>query len=437
MADPIIRTEKLRVIYNQGKSNEVRALDGIDVKIFPQEYVIFHGPSGCGKSTLLYSVAALQTPTYGEVEVLDMLLSRAGDREKVKLRRRGIGLIFQAFYLIPSLSVLDNVCLPGVFGGIDKQQLKEKAMGLLRRFGIAEQAYKFPGQLSGGQKQRVAIARAMVNDPQIVLADEPVGNLDSESAQNVLDILRELNERDKRTIIMVTHNNEHLHYADRVIHMKDGIVVSEEVIREKRPPSAIKEELEREQEQISPELRILMRSFKSLSPQQMGVLLVPFKAKQLMSHILSDLTEEQLAAAENFLKELLFKNIDAKTFETDLDLSYDEGGAGWNKIRARTFTQRIKAIIEQADVFEKEPESAVVKLSDYLIDLFDLNLAPELDQRFRSFIKLRAENKIDRYGLEQRLDAPKVLGGVGLYKPTSERVVREMEMIMLLRYNIS
>ncbi len=435
MTDPQIKTEKLRVIYNQGKSNEVRALDGVDVSIYPQEYIIFHGPSGCGKSTLLYSIAGLQTPTYGEVNVCGKRISQMKEKEKVQLHQDIIGLIFQAFYLIPSLTVLDNVCLPQVFRGEKKEERRKKGMQLLHRFGIAEQAYKFPSQLSGGQKQRVAIARALVNNPEIILADEPVGNLDSESAQNVLDILKELNEVDKKTVIMVTHNNEHLHYADRIIHMKDGVVISEEINRDKRPKEAIKEEITTEPEKISPELRILMRTFKNLTPQQVGVLLIPFKAKQLMAHILSELTEEQLSAAENFLKELLFKNINLKTFQDDLDLDFEKGGAGWNKTRAASFAQRVSSIINQAEYFKEDSASVVIKLSDYLIQFFELKLSPEIIQRFRAFLKLRIENKIDRFGLQQRLDAPKALGGIGLYKPTSEKVVREVEIIMLLKYS--
>ncbi len=433
--DPVIKTEKLRVIYNQGKSNEVRALDGVDVSIFPHEYVIIHGPSGCGKSTLLYSIAGLQSPTYGEVTISGKNLSQMKDKEKVELHQTGIGLIFQAFYLIPSINVIDNVCLPKVFHGDDAEERKQKATELLRRFGIIEQANKFPSQLSGGQKQRVAIARSLVNDPQIILADEPVGNLDSESAQNVLDILKELNEVDKKTVIVVTHNSEHLHYADRIIHMKDGVIISEEVNYDKRPKDVIKEELTAEPVKVSPELRVLMRAFENLTPRQMGVLLAPFKAKQLLSHILSELTEEQVSAAENFLKELLFQNINIKALQEKLDLDYNKGGAGWNKKRTESFSDRVQKIIDQVEIFKKEPEKATIALADYLADLFDMHLAPELTQRFRSFIKLRVENKLDRYGLEQRLDAPKSLGGIGLYKPTSERMVRELEIIMLLKYS--
>ena len=435
MSEPNIIVDELRVIYNQGKSNEVRSLDGVSVQIYPQEYVIIFGPSGCGKSTLLYGISGLQAPTYGEVLVNGKNLAKMTKREAVDFHQSGIGMVFQAFYLIPTLTVWDNVCLPKVFRGEELKERKAEAMKLLRRFGIAEQADKFPSQLSGGQKQRVAIARSLVNNPQIILADEPVGNLDSESAENVLEILHELNEVDKKTVIMVTHNPEHLFYADRIIHMKDGKVVTEEINREKRPVKAVKEEIMITPEDISNELRILSRTFKNLSLQQVGVLLIPFKAKQLLAHLLSDLMEEQVASAEALLKELLFKNIDPATFNRKLDEELDEGGAGWNKKRADSFTMRIQQILAQAENARNGSDEEVSELCKYLVEMFDLKLDQEASERLNNFVKLRIDNRIDRFGIHQRLDASKVLGGVGLYKGTAERVVREIEMIMLLKYS--
>ncbi len=434
MKEPLVKTEHLRVIYNQGKSNEVRSLEDVSVEIYPQEYVIIHGPSGCGKSTLLYSIAGLQMPTYGEVFIEGKKLSQMKPKEKVKLHQTGIGMIFQAFYLIPSLNVIDNVCLPQTFLGVNSKTRREEGIMLLRRFGIAEQANKLPSQLSGGQKQRVAIARSLINNPQIILADEPVGNLDSESAQNVLQILKELNNIDKKTIVLVTHNPEHLHYADRVISMKDGRVISEEVIKEKRPESVVKKELSSEPLEISNELRLLSRTFKSLTAAQTGVLLIPFKAKQMLVHILSELTNEQLDGAENILKELLFKNINIPEMEKNLDMAFEEGGAGWNKLRVKSFSRRVREIMDQAEIIKSNPEAAIA-VSDYLINLFNLNLDEKMKLRFQSSIKMRIENKIDQFNLKQRLDSPKVLGGIGLYKVTADKIVREIELLMLLKYS--
>jgi len=435
MADPIIEIKDLQVIYNKGKSNEVRSLEDINVKIFPEEYVIIFGPSGCGKSTLLYSIAGLQQATFGDVIVEGKNISKMNKKEMVELHQTGIGMVFQAFYLISSVKILDNVCLPKIFRGEDSVARREAGMKLLRRFGIAEQGQKFPSELSGGQKQRVAIARSLVNDPQIILADEPVGNLDSESAENVLQILKELNETDKKTVILVTHNAEHLHYADRILHMKDGKIVTEEINKEKRSPEAIKEELSRETKEISPELKLLMRTFQNFSPRQIGALLNPYKAKQLINHILSQFTEEQVSAAENHLKELLFKNINVETFKNKLDLSLNEGGAGWNKLRSQSFSKRVDEVIYHAEALAKNPGEALEPFADYLIKLFSLKLDPQVRLRLISFLKLRVENRIDVYGLQERLDAPVYLGGVGLYKSTAEKMVKEVEIMMLLKYS--
>lgn len=434
MSDPIIVVDKLRVIYNQGKSNETRALEETNLTIYPQEYVIIFGPSGCGKSTLLYSISGLQSPTYGDVLISGTSIAKMTRAEELELHQTKLGMVFQAFYLISSLDILDNVCLPKVFRGEAIKERRAVGVSLLRRFGIAEQADKFPNELSGGQKQRVAIARSLINNPEIILADEPVGNLDSESAENVLKILKELNTIDQKTVIMVTHNPEHLIYADRVIHMKDGRVVKEEVFKEKRPIEAKKKPVEVESQESS-ELKMLMASFKSLLPQQVDVLLVPFKAKQLLAHLLSQLSEEQVSMAEAFLKELLFKNIDGKVFKERLDLDLEEGGAGWNRMRAESFTERTEAILKQTQSLKNSPETGVATFSTYLVDLFHLKLSEEQKLRFQSTLKLRMESKIGQLEMQKRLDAKVSTGGVGLHKGTAEKVIREIEIIMLLKYS--
>lgn len=435
MSEPVIEVKKLSVIYNQGKPNEIRSLEDINVKIYPEEYVIICGPSGCGKSTLLYTIAGLQSATSGEAIIEGKDLAKMNKEEMVELHQMKIGMIFQAFYLIPSIHVLFNVCLPKIFRGIDKKTRQEGGIKLLRRFGIAEQAKKFPSQLSGGQKQRVAIARSLVNNPNIILADEPVGNLDSESAENVLNILKELNEVDKKTVILVTHNAEHLHYADRILHMRDGRIVSEEVNKDKRPKEALEEEIAKEPDIISSELKLLMRTFRNFSPQQIGGLLIPYKAKQLINHIITELTEEQIAAAENFLKDLLFKNIEMEAFEKNIDLELNEGGAGWNKLRAKSFSIRVNDISGQAEALAGDYRQALPGFADYLLRVFALKVQPEIRARLITFLRLRLENKIDAFGVQERLDAPVSVGGVGLYKNTSEKMMREIEIVMLLRYS--
>jgi putative ABC transport system ATP-binding protein len=437
MNEPIIQVEKLNVTYNKGKPNEVRSLEGINVKIFPHEYVIIYGPSGCGKSTLLYSMSGLQAATEGEVTVEGKKISQMKKKEIVELHQVGIGMIFQAFYLIPSLKVIDNVCLPKVFRGEPRDKRLEDGIKLLHRFSIVEQAGKFPGQLSGGQKQRVSIARSLINNPQIIFADEPVGNLDSVSAENVMQILKDLNEIDKKTIVLVTHNPEHLHFADRIIYLKDGRLIREEVIKEKRPLEAVKTVPDIKYEELSNELKLLMRTFKNLSLGQVGSLLVPFKANQLLSHILSELNEEQIQTAGSYLKEFLFNNIDIYMLKKNLDTDYSKGGAGWNRQRVKSFINRLEGIVEVSKIVSegKEGDNIAESLSRYLINYFRLDFKEEMKRRFNSFLEMRIKNKIDRIGLQKGLDAPKVLGGVGLYKNTSEKISREVEIIMLMKYS--
>lgn len=439
--EPIIRVDKLRIIYNQGKSNEMRALEETTIEIYPHEYVIIFGPSGCGKSTLLYSISGLQASTYGSVSVGGKELGKMTQAEQVYFHQSTIGMVFQAFYLISSLTIVDNVVLPKVFRGEDPSTRKEVGLSLMRRFGIIAQADKFPNQLSGGQKQRVAIARSLVNDPGIILADEPVGNLDSESAENVLAILKDLNEVDKKTIIMVTHNPEHLAYADRVIFMKDGRVVKEEINRDKRPSSATASKTKEPEERFdknSPEaleLQMLMESFKNLLPKQVDILLIPFKAKQLLSHIISEMSDEQISMAEAFLKERLFNNIDAKKLERSLDMNLDEGGGGWNSLRAISFTKKVEAIISQANTIKEDPRKGLRSLAEYLVENFHLKFTQESWPRFVELLKLRIENKMGQLELLRNLDAPVKKGGVGLNRITAEKVVREIEIILLLKYS--
>src|SRR3990172_3134204 len=203
---PIIKIEKLSVVFNKENTDEVRALDNINLDIYPHEYLIHFGPSGCGKSTLLNVISGLLLPTDGKFEVEGRDFKTFSEKEKLEYHRRRIGMIFQSFYLVSTLSVIDNVCLPRAFSGGDPTERTEDGMNFLKRFGIESQAEKFPRDLSGGQRQRVAIARSLMNSPSIIVADEPVGNLDSKTAFNVLSILQDLNSVDKKLVILVTHD---------------------------------------------------------------------------------------------------------------------------------------------------------------------------------------------------------------------------------------
>ena len=234
---PLIKIEKMSVIFNQGKPNEARVFDNIDLDIYPHEYLILFGPSGCGKSTLLSVISGLLPPTSGKVLIDGKDMATFTEEEKLKYHRRQVGMIFQSFHLIPTLSIIDNVCLPRAFVGDDSPARERDGMNLLKRFEIDAHAEKFPNDVSGGQRQRAAIARALVNGPSIIVADEPVGNLDSKAAYNVFRILEELNEVDKKLIVLVTHDPSHLAYGDRVIYMQDGKITKTVEVLERRSPT--------------------------------------------------------------------------------------------------------------------------------------------------------------------------------------------------------
>lgn len=227
----LIKARNLKVIYDKGTPAETIALHDTDADIYKEEYVIFFGPSGCGKSTLLYVIAGIDSEFTGEVTVAGNNLHEMDSDQIAQFHRKTIGMIFQSFNLVPSLTILDNIALPQVFQGIGKTERYAKARALLERFGLQEFEKRLPTQLSGGQQQRCAIARALISNPPVILADEPVGNLDSKVATTVLNTLMDLNKIDKKTVILVTHNPAHLDFADRIFFMKDGQVLS---VQEKR-----------------------------------------------------------------------------------------------------------------------------------------------------------------------------------------------------------
>jgi putative ABC transport system ATP-binding protein len=511
-AKPQIQIEKLNVILNEGKANEFRILDNVNLDIYPHEYLILFGPSGCGKSTLLNVITGLLKPTSGTVEIEGRDIASFSEKEKLDYHRRKIGMIFQSYYLVSTLSVLDNVCLPRAFAGSNVSERIRDGLNFLRRFGIEGQAEKFPRDLSGGQRQRVAIARSLVNSPSIIVADEPVGNLDSKAAYNVLSILKELNEVDKKLIILVTHDPSHLAYGDRVIHMQDGKIIKvvevlekkslklgdEEKLIEEREKiekewadfkegiigkawklhkegklekdwelvqknelgkawSAFKEgklgeewelsneyelvkreELaQRQKEHIPPDLLTLMRSFRGLTSDQVGTLLIPFKAQQIFSHIFFHMPENQIDHAKKIFQDFITEGITLEDFEKRLTDHEDHGGAGWDHRKAKQFTKGVQEIFEQVKKIDfGNIEKSSEGLSEYLTEKFRLRLG-EMDQvKFLEYIKMRLDNELTMDELLDLVDRPIMKGGVGMDHRIAIKVAWEMEIIMLARYSM-
>jgi len=221
--EPIIRAENVWKVYGRGDA-ATYALKGVNVDIYPGEFVAIMGPSGSGKSTLMHILGLLDTPTKGHVYVHGTDVSTLGEDERAILRRKTLGFVFQQYNLSPSLTAIENVELPMLFAGVPAEERRRRAKKLLEMVDLGNRLYHYPNQLSGGQQQRVGIARALANDPEIILADEPTGNLDTERGKKVMEIFRQLNERGK-TIVLVTHDPETAKYAERIILIRDGKIL--------------------------------------------------------------------------------------------------------------------------------------------------------------------------------------------------------------------
>ncbi len=218
----LIRLERVYKIYRAGQENEVRALQNINLKIIGGEFVAIMGPSGSGKSTCMNLIGSLDIPTKGKVFLENKDISKLAESELALLRGKKIGFIFQQFNLIPNLTALENVTLPMIFQGVEEYERIERGKELLKKFGLADRMYHYPAQLSGGEQQRVAIARALANNPDIILADEPTGNLDSINGEIILSFLDALHKEGK-TIVMITHDqNLALRHAEIIYWLKDG-----------------------------------------------------------------------------------------------------------------------------------------------------------------------------------------------------------------------
>jgi putative ABC transport system ATP-binding protein len=217
----MIKLENIDKVYRT-ETIETTALKHVNLHVEKGEFLAVMGPSGCGKSTLLNIIGLLDKPTNGEVQIDELEVKTFGDRKLAKLRNRKIGFVFQSFHLINDLSVLDNVEIPLLYRRMSGSQRRKKALEVLEKVGLSARTKHFPRQLSGGQCQRVAVARAIVGNPEIILADEPTGNLDSVMGAEIMDILMRLNKEENTTIVMVTHDEHLAEQAHRIIRLFDG-----------------------------------------------------------------------------------------------------------------------------------------------------------------------------------------------------------------------
>ncbi len=220
----ILQITSLHKRYNEGKSNEVHALRGVDLTVKKGDMMAIMGPSGCGKTTLLNMIGNLDRRSQGQIIIDGVDTSKLSDAEKTAFRRDKIGFIFQLFNLFPFLSAVENVETPLLLRGLNSGLAREQAKMMLRELGMGDRLYHLPRELSGGQQQRVAIARALINQPAIILGDEPTGDLDSSTSADVMDLFRRINRVNRQTLILVTHNRWIAEKCDYIVHMGDGLI---------------------------------------------------------------------------------------------------------------------------------------------------------------------------------------------------------------------
>jgi len=424
--EPLLKTEKLCIVFNEGKGNEYTALDNVNIEIYPKEYIIFFGPSGSGKSTLLYSLLGLLTPTSGRILIKGHDYKDFSENEKNLRTSRSFGMIFQQYNLLFSLNVLDNIILPQVFLGGSSRERKEKAISLLRRFGIEARAKQMPGNLSGGQQQRVAVCRALMNDPEIILADEPVGNLDSESAHIVMETLKNINTKDQKTVILVTHDPRYLVYADRVYYFKDQGIDHEEKQASKGP-------IEEHKPPEPGDLDRLARVHEGLSLNEL-------KSWSISNWLNDEMTLEQEKRFTKMLGQVIEGKISPQQLFEGLDLPYSKGGVGLYSQTAATYAKKVVHILNETKIFtegmRQKQDSVgrlrlVRELRKCVLEEYKGFLNAERAELLNNAIEERFMGKLDHDQFIAALLPKKgVHKGIGLPEVTIQRLAQRLDLIM-------
>ena len=437
MAKPLIVCRDLNITYNKGKSNEFKALQNVNTDIYEGEYIILFGPSGCGKSTLMYAIQGSLPPAEGTLLIRGDDVYSYPPAERVFFQRHVMGIIFQSFNLIGSLSVLDNVALPMIFCDANKSTRERRAQQLLDRFGVGQVSHKIPSMLSGGQQQRVSVARSMVNDPQILLADEPTGNLDSVSTKQVMDKIDEINTFDQRTIIMVSHNAAHLSYAHRVYYLKDGFIVREVVNPQRKQIKPVKEG-----ETIVTELEQLARLFPYDSVDTLRV-------KSLTNFLTQEYSFDQIVRLEKAIQLLIKGKIHKKLFIDALVKKYEEGGVGIDRKTALRMADVSVSLVSQADyvhLFRSDNDSDAAffaqhkfaeRIRAYLLDQYNVPLTKTTEANLSVLIADRLSGINNEADFRQGLMEAVTKSGLGLREKQADDMSRYMEKLIAIGVDVS
>jgi putative ABC transport system ATP-binding protein len=440
MSQPIIKIDNLNFYYDYKTPTQSLALKNINMEIGQGQYVVFFGPSGCGKTTLIYLIAGITTEKSGtgsiEVDGHDVL--NFTKDELAVFRQTGIGIIFQQFNLVPSLNVLDNVALPMTFIGVPQKERREAAHKILKRLEMDQYAFRFPSELSGGQQQRVGIARSLANNPPIIIADEPLGNLDSENAEHVLRFLKELQEKDGRTIIMVTHEAWSVRDANKIIYMKDGTVtrIEENV---KKLAGTVSERMEEDAENAS----IFPVTPKLSKELTHDLTLIGGMISALSNLLLRGFSADEIKRFESFLGERLAGHIDAAAFENSLDRPYRDGGVGLWKQRARKIatltedllTHKQKLAATYATLADNPAASVAMEVSmlrAWILAEYTGHVTNDQLVRLDECIEDRLRNDSSAEDFQKVINLARSQGGVGFPIRTTHNLSDRLESVLAL-----
>lgn len=425
----IIKIEHLNLWYEKGKPMEVHALKDINLEIEKGDYVAFFGPSGCGKTSMLYSISGIDRFQDGKVLINGRDISPLTNQELAIFRQTGIGIVFQQFNLVPSLNVLKNVALPMLFVGIKSEKAEEEAKKLLVRMDIMKYAERYPYELSGGQQQRVGIARALANNPPIIIADEPLGNLDSVNAQLTLDFLKELNEKDGRTVIMVTHEAWSLRDVKTIFHIKDGVILDTEKTTKDTLAASLSKHL---YDQIS----VNGKNDNSNNAEEEKI-----SARILANFLLRGYSMDEITRFEAIVNNRFSSNIDKKELRKLISKSFKDGGVGLHNKKADKVTDYIENIVDKRhdvnfiyDTIAKNPESSIddeiKSIRNWIVEDYTGKLSEIQVMALDEVISDRIRGYLHPDKVVEVLDLSNNKFGVGLSFRAAQTMSEKLELIL-------